>query len=243
MWLWFILALVFFAQAFFLLKRRKQSQTRTKSLHRDPMLHSTRHSVQLSVPDSDAALGLESETVIATATQEDEHATEAVITNDTSAPSDSKNTPDIPSVVLYVMAPKGAHYGGYELLQTIQSQQFQYGKSLIFHRYNNVDNTNEILFHLASAQAPGTFDLSTIGEFTTPGLCLFFTPKQGVSASTFECLLNVIDQLVEDLGGDVFDEQHVLLTAQKMAVIREQLHRFDHQHEPEMSKQKTVEMA
>src|SRR3990167_2175937 len=76
-------------------------------------------------------------------------------------------------VALYLMMPEGMTYAGYELLQALLSAGLRFGEHRIFHRHTHKDGRGDVLFHCASAIAPGTFDLTKMGSFTSQGLCLF----------------------------------------------------------------------
>ena len=131
-------------------------------------------------------------------------------------------------VVLYLMASEESEYAGYELLQALLSAGMRFGKQRIFHRHEHKDGRGEILFHCASAVAPGTFDLAKMGSFSCKGLCLFFAASEvNEPLSTMDCLLETIDQLVEDLGGNVLDEKRAIFTKEKMVGLRQQLRAFE----------------
>lgn len=127
-----------------------------------------------------------------------------------------------PPVVLYLMAPEKCVFAGYELLQALLSAGLRYGHQQIFHRHTHKDGRGEVLFHCASAEKPGSFDLSKMGSFTTSGLSLFFSPdRMSDPLDTFDVMLDTIDQLVEDLSGVVLDENRQLLTKEKMVKMRQ----------------------
>lgn len=135
----------------------------------------------------------------------------------------SSNEPDY-IIALYLIAKEGETYSGYELLQALLSAGLRYGQQKIFHRHTHKDGRGEILFHCASATAPGTFDLTKMGSFSGRGLCLFFTANEVEEPlAAFDCLLETLDQLVEDLGGEVLDEKQALFTKEKMMQHHQQL--------------------
>ena len=148
-----------------------------------------------------------------------------------SAPSEkpaAQSTQSDCIIALYLMAPEESPYTGYELLQALLSSGMRYGKHSIFHRHAHKDGRGEVLFHCASATAPGTFDLSKMGAFSCKGLSLFFAAKDVEDPlSTFDCLLETIDQLVEDLGGKVLDAKRELFTKEVMVKYRQELRTFE----------------
>ena len=137
------------------------------------------------------------------------------------------NQPDC-VVVLCLVASEKSIYRGYELLQALLSAGLRFGKHHIFHRHMHKDGRGDILFHCASAIAPGTFDLSKMGSFSCEGLSLFFSASAVEEPlATFDCLLETIDLLIEDLGGRVLDEHRVLFTKDRMVKYRQQLRIYE----------------
>lgn len=131
-------------------------------------------------------------------------------------------------IALYLMAPERTEFSGYELLQALLSSGLRFGKQRIFNRHAHKDGRGEILFHCASAAAPGTFDLTKMGAFSCTGLCFFFSASHvDEPLSTLDCLLETIDQLVEDLGGRVLDDKRVLFTKEMMIQYRQKIRAYE----------------
>jgi len=113
-------------------------------------------------------------------------------------------------IILQLMAPTQRPYRGYELIQTLTSAGFHYGKMNIFHFYADPLNKTELLFSLASAIEPGTFDLNNTGEIVCPGLSLFMSIHKVKSALTaFDVMWDTAQILAQDLGGTLCD-RHLL---------------------------------
>ncbi len=111
-------------------------------------------------------------------------------------------------IILQLMAPLQRPFQGYELIQTLTSVGFHYGKMNIFHFYADPLNKKDLLFSLASAIEPGTFDLDNIGEIVCPGLCLFMSIHQVKSVTTaFDLMWDTIQTVAQDLGGVLCDKQ------------------------------------
>lgn len=121
-------------------------------------------------------------------------------------------------VVFHLCAEPGRRYEGYELLQALLTAGMRFGDMDIFHRHEKKTGEGSVLFSLASMTKPGTFDMSQMGAFSTQGLTLFLTVNNKLKdpITAFQALLNTVDQLVEDLGGKVFDESHQLLSKEKV---------------------------
>jgi cell division protein ZipA len=130
-------------------------------------------------------------------------------------------------IILQLMAPQQRPYRGYELIQTLSSVGFHYGKMNIFHYYADPLEKKELLFSLTSAIEPGTFDLDHIGEINCPGLCLFMSiPKVNAARTTFELMLETAQVLIQDLGGTLCDKQLRALTADELSHYYSQLHSY-----------------
>ena len=58
----------------------------------------------------------------------------------------------------------------------------RFGTMDIFHRHAQENGTGPVLFSLANLVKPGTFELSSMSDFETPGLSLFMTLPCGEEA-------------------------------------------------------------
>lgn len=124
-------------------------------------------------------------------------------------------------ISLTILAKKGEAYSGYELLQSLLALGFRYGDMNIFHRHENIDGTGEVLFSLAQAVQPGTFDLNDMGALSCVGLIMFM--EVGAQANPLDALNLMVDTaklLIEDLGGEIRDDEQKPLTAGSIARMR-----------------------
>lgn len=134
-------------------------------------------------------------------------------------------------IMLYLMAPNGQPYNGYELLQALLSVGLRYGNMQIFHRYEQKTGRGDVLFSLASATKPGTFDLPKMGGFSCAGLALFLDiNKVKDPRNAFDIMLETAGQLAEDLGGKVLDEQRQLLTKEKAVALIKMIRECQQEH-------------
>lgn len=143
------------------------------------------------------------------------------------AAAPSVTSVESPIITLMLFAPKDRPYGGYELLQALLSNGLRYGDQQIFHYYQSQQPDSGVLFSCASVVKPGTFDLPNMGGFSTPGLVLFFdaqTVKDPKHA--FDQLLQTIDGMVDDLGGDVCDSHKRPFTKQSLLTVHRQLDQY-----------------
>lgn len=132
-----------------------------------------------------------------------------------------------PIITFFLMSEPGKPYSGYELLQAILSVDMRFGRHQIFHRHQEKTGHGNVLFSLAAATKPGSFDLAKIGSFSTIGLTLFFSAKDVADPlQVYELMLHTVGQLVEDLGGRVMDEHHQVLTPSKVVEDRQRLREY-----------------
>lgn len=138
--------------------------------------------------------------------------------------------------ILFLRAPAGRQYGGYELLQSLLSCGLRFGENNIFHRYEQQEDNVITLFSVAAATKTGELNPADMGEFTCSGLSLFLTLNQHIYPSVnFELMLDTARQLAEDLSGNLLDESQEPLSADKLQQIRDKIKTFE-------SSQQTMEL-
>ncbi len=143
------------------------------------------------------------------------------------AAAPSVTSVESPIITMMLFAPKDRPYGGYELLQALLSNGLRYGDQQIFHYYQSQQPDSGVLFSCASVVKPGTFDLPNMGGFSTPGLVLFFdaqTVKDPKHA--FDQLLQTVDGMVDDLGGEVCDSHQRPFTKQSLLTAHRELDQY-----------------
>ncbi len=130
--------------------------------------------------------------------------------------------------ILFLRAPSGRPYSGYELLQCLLTCGLQFGENNIFHRYEHHPDGRVVLFSVAAATKNGELKPSDMGDFNCPGLSLFITLNNHVYPSVnFELMLDTARQLMEDLGGALLDENQATLVPEKIQQIREKIKSFE----------------
>ncbi len=136
--------------------------------------------------------------------------------------SDRQGIPEV--IVLHLMARKGELFQGPQLLETLLQQGFRFGSMKIFHRHRGEDGDGEVLFSAANSVNPGTFDLSAIDDFTTPGIT-FFMALDGLDQplQIFDLLHKTIRAMATDLDGELKDETRSALTRQTVEHYRQRI--------------------
>lgn len=122
-------------------------------------------------------------------------------------------------IVLSVMATADEPFRGPALVKAFDNTALQHSEMKIYQRVNE---KAEPVYGVASAVKPGIFDLNNIEHFTTPGLSLFLQlpgPVDGVTA--FDDMLTTAERLAVELGGEIQDQNHSVLSRQTAAHLRE----------------------
>ena len=149
---------------------------------------------------------------------EPEHNTE------TTAPAQS----DEQEVVVINIVAKDQPFKGPDLLHILLACDLRFGEMNIFHRHEQSNGKGSVQFSMANSVEPGFFDLDTIDDFTTPGVCFFMSvpgPEEPIKA--FECMIETAQCLVSNLNGEMLDESRSVMTSQTLEHCRQRLHDFE----------------
>lgn len=143
------------------------------------------------------------------------------------APAEEPAAPEL-VLVLNVQATAGGSLPGAAMLPALLTLGFKYGEMSIFHRHEDSAGTGAVLFSLVNMVKPGTFDLDSMETFSTPGISMFMAlPGKGEAQKTFTMMLDAAEQLANELGGQVTDEQRNVLTKQKIGHYQERIREFE----------------
>ena len=127
-------------------------------------------------------------------------------------------------LVVHVLAREGL-MAGPALVETVTHYGLRYGDMNIFHHYDEA--TRQPVFSMASAVEPGTFDLSTLDSFETPGVSFFLQlPGPSVPLEAFEAMVQVAKALAERFQGELRDEQRSVMTTQTLDYCRQRIREF-----------------
>lgn len=135
---------------------------------------------------------------------------------------------DLPEmfIVVHVLA-LGEPFPGQALLEMLMEAGMTFGSMDIFHRQAG----SEVQFSLANAVEPGTFDVSSMNNFTTPGVTLFMRVHElGDPVRALDDMLVVADAIALELGGEVRDETRSVMTPQTIEHCRQSIREFQFKH-------------
>ncbi len=144
-----------------------------------------------------------------------------VDSNESSTPERNKirSESDVAEQVLSLIlkADEGTTFKGSEFLPLLLSQGLRHGEMGIFHRHAGASGKpGSVIYSVANAINPGTFDLKNIEIFETPAFAFFLTlPGPEDSIIAYEGMIRTMMLLKKELGGEVLDEDKIPYTEEK----------------------------
>ncbi len=130
-------------------------------------------------------------------------------------------------LVINVMARPNTVIYGDELLQVLLGAGLRFGDMSIFHRHADRKG-GPVLFSVANALNPGTFDLNRISDFTTQGVCFFMTlPNVANNMLAFEQMLATAKHTQSALDAELKDDNRSVMTAQTVEHYRQRIRDFE----------------
>jgi len=131
-------------------------------------------------------------------------------------------------LVINVLARDAGGFRGPALLQNILESGLRFGEMDIFHRHESMAGNGEVLFSMANAVKPGTFDLDDIDHFTTPAVSFFLgLPGPRHPKQAFDVMVAAARKLASELNGELKDDQRSVLTAQTIEHYRQRIVEFE----------------
>jgi len=117
---------------------------------------------------------------------------------------------------------------GQKLVDILQDSGMSFGEMDIFHQ---LDDNAVQLFSLASAVEPGTFNLASIDQFSTPGVSLFMRVHElAAPLQVLDSMLSVANTIAQELNGEVRDETRSVMTPQTIEHCRQSITDFHFKH-------------
>nr|WP_192867818.1 cell division protein ZipA [Thaumasiovibrio subtropicus] len=128
-------------------------------------------------------------------------------------------------LVLHVHANQGEIFKGTRLINSMEQYGLTFGDMNIYHRHVDETASSKVIFSVANIVKPGVFHQNV--EFETPGISFFMTlPCYGKADQNFKLMLQTAQQIADDLGGLVMDDQRHMITPQKLDSYREKIKRY-----------------
>lgn len=132
-------------------------------------------------------------------------------------------------LIMNIMARSGTRFHGQDLLQALMDEGLKLGAMDIFHRHLDNDGDAPVLFSLANMVVPGTFNLSEMQNFETPGISLFLSlPLEGgESIAAYDDLARTARNLARNLDGELKDENRSVMTNQTIEHGRQRVIEYE----------------
>ncbi|MFZ5697514.1 MAG: cell division protein ZipA [Pseudomonadota bacterium] len=150
---------------------------------------------------------------------------------DSAAAQQKAGNPDkkAPEEVIVVHVMGGTNrLDGKKLLQSVLDCGLRFGEYNIFHRYESGAHDAAATFSMASAVEPGVFNLDTMEEQTFVGVSFFLMlPGPANSRQALDTLIDAARRVAKDVGGELHDQQHSVLTAQTVEHLRQRVLEFE----------------
>lgn len=134
---------------------------------------------------------------------------------------------EIEQVIALHVVCRAHPFSGEDLLRNVLSYGLRFGDMSIFHRHEQPSGQGRVLFSMAKAVEPGTFDLEAMTGEEIPGVS-FFLGLPGVSSITaYDIMVDTARRLANEMQGDVLDEHQQPLTRQLVEHYRERVQEFE----------------
>ncbi|KXF81261.1 cell division protein ZipA [Enterovibrio coralii] len=138
--------------------------------------------------------------------------------------------PETQVLIINVQASGNTEFQGEDLINCLEQHGMLFGEMEIFHRHADLAGTGKVLFSAANMFNPGSFPLTTIHQFTTPGVTFFMTlPCFGEAEQNFKLMLRTAQEVADQMGGLVTDDNRNMMTPQRLDGYREKIKQF-HAH-------------
>jgi len=145
------------------------------------------------------------------------------------AKQSAKELPPVEEVlVIHVIGRDEEGFKGPALLQNILESGLRFGEMDIFHRHESMAGNGEVLFSMANALKPGTFDLDDIEGFSTRAVSFFLgLPGPRHPKQAFDVMVAAARKLAHELNGELKDDQRSVMTAQTIEHYRQRIVEYE----------------
>jgi cell division protein ZipA len=125
-------------------------------------------------------------------------------------------------LVISVVAADDQPFSGEALRKAFANNDLSFGDKSIFHRLVRQRGEDVSVFGVANMFKPGDFGSGDLSQFATQGITLFLelpAPVDGLEA--FDDFVHTAERLAVELGGQLRDRKHGLITHQALMQKRE----------------------
>src|SRR5690606_21647810 len=126
------------------------------------------------------------------------------------------------------IAKRGQEISGQDLLVAVQSFGLRFGDMNIFHRHEHSTGQGPVIFSMANAINPGTFDIEKLPEMHVKGVT-FFMRLSEVNKRIFvlELMVDIAKRLANQLGAELKDDTHSVLSSQTVTHYKSRIQEYE----------------
>ena len=126
------------------------------------------------------------------------------------------------SLVVFVVAAKEHRFSGDHIRTIVERCGMEFGQMNLFHRFEDNSDSSHIQFTMSDAGEPGSFDIDTMDEMTTPAVTFFMSMTEPRDPSyAVDCMLATAETLAKALQGEMLDSDRSVMRPQTQEHYRE----------------------
>ncbi|MFK7956781.1 MAG: cell division protein ZipA [Lysobacterales bacterium] len=135
-------------------------------------------------------------------------------------------------ITLLLRGAGSARLHGTDIVSAAEKVGLSFGDKGIYHRMVDRGDQQVAVFSMANITNPGTFDMEAMATTFSPGLCLFLTLPNDLSAlDSWDAMYAAGQRLADLLECSLLDDSGSSLTRQTVAHIRDQMREYDRGHD------------
>lgn len=120
-------------------------------------------------------------------------------------------------------------FEGRQLLELLLQYGLRFGDMDIFHRHEHPTGQGDILFSMAQAVEPGTFNINSLSRDLVPGVSFFMSLPGKKSTLAFDLMIDTARRLAYELQADLLDANSQVLTQAELDQWREAVVSYERQ--------------
>lgn len=120
-------------------------------------------------------------------------------------------------------------FEGRQLLELLLQYGLRFGDMDIFHRHEHPAGHGDILFSMAQAVEPGTFNIDSLSRDLVPGVSFFMSLPGKKSTLAFDLMTDTARRLAYELQADLLDANSQVLTQAELDQWREAVVSYERQ--------------
>ena len=131
-------------------------------------------------------------------------------------------------LIIIVVARNEEGFPGAAMQQSIMESGLRYGAMDIYHRHESMTGNGDVLFSMANALKPGTFNPDELEHSHVRAVSFFMgLPGPRHPKQALDLMIASARKLAQELGGDLKDESRSVLTAQTIEHYRQRIAEYE----------------